>query len=112
MDPLETTDDGRIIGRDVTRAELIAAQFGDDGQCWEADGVDLETSCEEHCEWHYRDGTSTRYEFADGSAIVDAGGGWDIGVRGQRLDCVCWPASIAPEGPHADGCPEALRSSR
>lgn len=70
----------------MTIAETIATQFDNDGQCFEARGAELETMCKAHCSHLDRHGDATRYVFADGSVILIAGDGWDLGFR----DCWCW----------------------
>jgi len=65
----------------MTTAEKIAARLGNDGMTWETeDGMDLVmlvrsqgARIEEEM-----NGARVRYVFADGSAIVGAGGAWDI----------------------------------
>ena len=87
-------------------AEQVAAQLKNDGQRWETlDGCSFERLMEqfeavrtygelmddtEHVPtWNRTD--CSRYEFADKSAIVECGGGWDI--EGRRpfswLGCEC-----------------------
>lgn len=86
----------------MTKAESIAAMFGNDGQCYLARGEYLSETrtlgelCELTCvrkergrvsydedsmtpDYEYSDsGDLIRYEFNDGSAIVDSGVAWDI----------------------------------
>ena len=63
-----------------TIAERIAGLLGD-GTCWESeDGRHFDTLCEDagaHVSFD-RERELTRYEFADGSAIVAGVGAWDI----------------------------------
>lgn len=68
----------------LTSAETVSALLGDDGQRWTDDsGLNLADLCEDA---GARRETSTepdqydlaRWLFGDGSAIVTAGGGWDI----------------------------------
>lgn len=91
-----------------TQAAWISEQFNNDGQQFEDEqGNHIETICKETCVVRAtRDDQTYRYEFADGSAIVIAGDGWDIGFRGHELPCWCWP-SAHPE--HADDCWAAER---
>jgi hypothetical protein len=46
-----------------------------------------------------------RWVFPDGSAIVEAGPAWDIGITGASDECFCW--SSADRGRHSDTCPDA-----
>ena len=86
----------------MTKAESIAEMFGNDGQCYLACGKylsetrTLDELCDLTCvrkergrvsykgdgctpNYEYSDsGDLTRYEFSDGSAIVDSGVAWDI----------------------------------
>jgi hypothetical protein len=61
-----------------TTAERIAERYNDDGQCWhDSDGIHIEEACEAAGEASRDDECdATRYDFADGSALVVGGGGW------------------------------------
>lgn len=83
-----------------TLAEQFASALYDDGQCFETDvgvtfeelidrmGATVTYASREHTDGviQYADGTRyghihgdpIRYEFSDGSAVVEAGGAWDI----------------------------------
>jgi hypothetical protein len=77
-----------------TTARRISARFGDDGQRWTDDtGLGLLDVCQDDLTAsHSRDGGLVRrYHFGDGSAIVVAGDGWDLGITGEdRERCTCW----------------------
>lgn len=85
----------------MNRAENIAMQLGNDGHRWQTDdgrtltdlcaGADVE-----------RGERSTRHGFADGSAIIAADGGWDVGIDGAA--CHCWAS--ADNGEHNEDCAE------
>jgi hypothetical protein len=80
----------------TTQAQQIAAMYDHDGQRWYIDegedGVDIiETYIEDMCKRHGArrcpgGADVTRWDFADGSCLTMAGGGWDFGYR----DCFCW----------------------
>ncbi len=65
-------------------AERIAELMGNDGQVYKtAEGRTLDETCRAHgAAVKTRQGsqgdTQIRYQFADGSAIVDGGAAWDI----------------------------------
>ena len=98
-------------------AEQVAHAYGGDGMQWTAkdpaisgqepmagDEVHLEDFTDHiGVEWHYREDGNHRFEFSDGSAIVTSGGAaWDVGFRGECLECICWPD--ANHGRHNEGC--------
>lgn len=95
----------------MTTAQKIAEQFGNDGQQWtDAEGRRFEDVCAEQSDrvlHHQRGiaGAPVRYEFSDGSALVVAGDGWDLGFPGEDLECYCWPE--ANGGRHTEECGEA-----
>lgn len=87
----------------ATTADTISARFGDDGQKFtNAAGERLSYVCDEVAvDVHRNDERdATRYQFADGSAIIIAGDGWDLGIAGAT--CHCWAGAG-----HAGGCPQA-----
>jgi len=70
----------------ITIAERVAEQLGNDGQQWKtAQGVSFLDLIEKFY-WNRQERDDvrelTRYEFADGSAIVAGVGAWD--VEGQE----------------------------
>lgn len=82
-----------------TKAEQISTLLNDDGMCWaSADGVDWMDLIDQHDGTPaYRDDSDTiRYDFSDGSALLDMTGGWDIGYQG----CFC-----AQGVGHTQNCP-------
>ena len=75
----------------TTTAAAIADRYHNDGQCWVSEsGIDLEELLRAACraEDYCPEADATRYELADGSAIVTCGGGWDIGIHRDRLELV------------------------
>ena len=67
--------------RVMTTAEKIAELLGNDGQRWESkNGVEFADLCEQHGAIKEVNiiRTMWRHEFADGSALVEGEGGWDI----------------------------------
>jgi hypothetical protein len=87
----------------TTTAEQISAIFDDDGsRATGRDGRKLLDVIEAHSPTTSRsdDRSATRYDFADGSAIIVAGGAWDLGIDG--CSCHCWRG-----GGHVDDCHEA-----
>ena len=66
-----------------TTAQQISSSYNDDGQQWDdEDGIHIEEACGDirdvvvdKSEAH----DLARYTFADGSAILIMGGGWDFG---------------------------------
>jgi len=99
----------------VTAAERIAERFRDDGQCWvDPGGVELETAllaAGATCATPGR--LPRRWELPDGSAIVAAGGGWDIGVAttddDDRRRCTCWADVVAHDDTQ---CCDSCRAAR
>jgi len=90
-----------------TAAEQVAAQLGDDGQCWEtSSGRTLEQLALAAGASKERRYEQTRYRFRDGSSIVDAVGGWDLGIAGADDGCWCWKGAG-----HSESCVER-RSER
>lgn len=83
----------------MTTAEKISAQFDDDGACFfDAHGNDIrEVMASEAVEIKWRDGyncgSTVRYTFADDSAILVCGEGWDYGYT----DCFCWHNENDPQ---------------
>jgi hypothetical protein len=80
--------------------------MGDDGQAWETDdGTDLADVCKAQPEYTRTDSEfdKMRWEFSDGSAIVAAGGAWDIG----QVGCYCWDGCAYEHDHqwHQPGCP-------
>jgi len=78
----------------MTTAERFAERMGGDGQRWENDdGASFDAVI-----WSMQPRMTavtadvTRYDFPDGSAIVAAGGGWDVGFAAPAT-CGCWPAA-------------------
>jgi hypothetical protein len=69
-------------------AEQMADRFNDDGECFEdANGTNLSTACRDAGAVSEHPGDDVhRYTFPDDSAIIAAGGVWDIGY----VDCFCW----------------------
>ncbi len=88
----------------MTTAQTIAARFDSDGQVFldKEASADIEGVCRLRSAEviaHPTDGDEVqRYQFADGSSIVLAIGGWDLGLEG---DCHCW-ASVG----HDHNCTE------
>ncbi len=62
------------MNKNQTKAERIAALAGNDGKAFPAEFIE---ACR-HARWIDWKGDLVRYEFADGSAIVEAPGAWDI----------------------------------
>jgi len=68
----------------MTTAKRISQMFDGDGQLWELpDGTSLDQVCRKNnanISYRNRKGHQKmiRYSFCDGSAIVDAGDGWDV----------------------------------
>ena len=87
-----------------TEAERFADLFGYDGQIWTTkDGnafMDLLEEFNAKAEWRdgFRVGEVIRHTFADGSVILETGGGWDLGYS----DCFCMNGAG-----HNDDCEEA-----
>ena len=83
---------------DRTIAQNIAADFHDDG-------LHTTTLVLERCDKEAADRDqdwnvgSTRFIFADDSAIVVTDDGWDLGFT--DCDCHCWQGAG-----HSDNCPE------
>jgi len=76
----------------MSTAERIAAHFGDDGQNWiDGNGESLGDYVTPYAETTDHDDQrgTTRVQFADGSAIVMAGAGWDLGFSAPAT-CHCW----------------------
>jgi hypothetical protein len=81
------------MGKTMTRAQAVAWWLlarGWDGQRYSMDGRTLREVLEQAEAAHRKIeipgvGTGHRYEWADGSAIVDTGGGWDV----AHPDCTC-----------------------
>lgn len=82
----------------ATTAEMVAAKMGDDGSEFTSpDGATLDGVARAHGARVEREpGQGTRYLFADGSSIVDAGGGWDLGYGAE---CWCWQGAG-----HSEAC--------
>lgn len=77
-----------------TEAERVATLLHGDGQCYSAeDGTRFDALMKrEGATIGYQHEGTIRWEFSDGSAIVDCdGGGWDIGRPGHDSACTCWP---------------------
>jgi len=75
----------------MTTAEKIARQLGCDGLQWETeDGVHFVSLVRSYgCKIEAEErGHRVRYVFADGSALVEAGGAWD--VEGEGLEPYSW----------------------
>jgi hypothetical protein len=76
-----------------TTAATISDLFDGDGQRWEsrltAEG--LSEACESRGGRRSEHGESVKWVFADGSSIVETGGGWDLGLNSEA-DCYCWDA--------------------
>lgn len=90
----------------ISTATVISALFDDDSQqSWarvDYEDVVIGEVCEALCsskETDPDDDQRTRYAFGDGSAIVLAHGGWDLGFASME-GCFCW--SGAEE--HNAGC--------
>ena len=77
----------------MTRALQISAKLDDDGQVLEDSNghslLDLLDAARGKLQ--HREGELDRHELPDGSAIIycEPQGFWDIGITGDRLDCVC-----------------------
>jgi len=71
----------------ATTAQEIADRFHDDGLCFtDASGWELADVCEAQGVRSWSpEHSAERYQFADGSAIIIQGGGWDL----QHPDCTC-----------------------
>ena len=79
-----------------TIAQKIAAQFNDDGSCFEnSDGQRLEDVCASHANPWDKEYEKTRFTFDDGSILTIAGDGWDFGFS----CCYGWEG-----GGHQSGC--------
>jgi len=68
-------------GNGMTTAEKLAKQLGNDGQTWvTAEGIRFVDLMMQYGARKERDDERelTRYEFADGSAIVGGVGAWDV----------------------------------
>lgn len=93
-----------------TYAEQVASLLHDDGTCYEADdGREFLRLVAQHDGdlTAARDGSRVvRYQFPDGSSIVDAETGWDLGYTGDEFEtCTCWPEEQQHHADeHADGC--------
>ena len=77
----------------LTQAEAIAQMLGGNGTNWTTlDGEHFEDICERYMVSSYRDAARElrRFVFRDGSAIVDAPGGWDIEGR-EPFSWACAP---------------------
>lgn len=91
----------------TSTARRISELLDNDGQCWETtDGRSLDALCrEERVTVAYRGGDpgsdTYRYDFADGSVITVAGGGWDLGYP----DCYCWQGAGVDAGHTNAECP-------
>jgi hypothetical protein len=70
-----------------TIAEVVSEAMCSDGTRFAYQGRTLDAVARLHGASISRTDTMTRYEFPDGSSIIDAGGGWDLGIS---LDCWCW----------------------
>lgn len=86
----------------MTMAEQVASRFTDGQTYTTAAGESLDTVARAAgagaAVWaDGPSGTLTRYEFDDGSTIVDSGEGWDLGFG---LGCWCWQTNG-----HDDDCP-------
>ena len=102
-------------------AHQIANAFDNDGQNFGPEDVSLAISgmildsepteltelCRTLSARHYSEYESDRWEFSDGSAVVEKSGAWDIGVTGEGLDCTCWPEALEDGATHSADCPEA-----
>lgn len=70
-----------------TIAETISDALNGDGQVWTtADGATIDDLIRQHGGHHRQSDNIHAYDFADGSTITIADGGWDIGYP----DCYCW----------------------
>ena len=83
----------------MTTAEIISAQYNDDGSCHrDADGVTIYEACSEVFGSRvYRQTRSglVRWDFRDGSSITMCADAWDLGYPG----CYCWRTAG-----HSDEC--------
>ena len=87
-----------------TTAERIAARYDNDGQRWHAvdDGRNIDSVCAgAGTATHNDERDATRYDFADGSALVVSGGGWDQPLSAETAGCFCWAGCQE----HARECP-------
>ena len=78
----------------TTIAQQVATRFGDDGLRWaDAAGTRLEEVCDELGSRTRNDSRGAdRIEFHDGSALIMAGGAWDL--QHPRCSCgYCWEGS-------------------
>lgn len=92
-----------------TTAEKIADLFGD-GQTWIAEGRKLDEVCAAEEGWSVEAGRDclVKWLFDDGSSIVVAEGGWDLGLN-DDADCFCWQPHD-DSGDHENGCSLAEKS--
>lgn len=89
----------------MTTAEKITKALGYDGANY--DGFEaLMEQHKGHAVWRdgYNVGCVVRYDFPDGSCIVDMGSGWDVGLGDT---CFC-TVGACPYGQHADNCAAGL----
>lgn len=89
----------------MTTAEQITKALGYDGANYEG----FEALVEQHkgrATWRhgYNVGCVVRYDFPDGSCLVDMGSGWDVGL-GETCYCT---VGASPYGQHADDCVAGL----
>lgn len=86
----------------TTTAQLVAELLDGDGARFaDDDGTSLAELCERHGARRSDVGGADRWQFADESAIVVAGGGWDFGFFGCAA-CRCW-AGVAGDYPATGG---------
>lgn len=85
-----------------TTAEKIMELFDDGSECWHwRVGDGLSEACEVNAARRSERGDSVKWVFGDGSSIVEASGGWDLGLDDDP-DCYCWDGCRG-DHPETDG---------
>lgn len=88
----------------MTTADLVAQQMQTNGEPYTRTGNCLETVCRANhaCTLILPEGV-TRYQFRDGSAIVEGSTWWDLARFGVP-SCIC-PEGDGNDDDHDPGCP-------
>ena len=96
-----TTEDTTMTNPTKTTAEQIADRFDNSFCHKDAEGRSIEDVCREHgATAGLSNVFGTRFNFADGSAIIVGLLGWGLGF--PKADCLCWQSAYY--GQHANGC--------